>query len=837
MRVKIKKKTKPGDQLDYSLVVGNIYGHKNIDSFPKDSLVKNTIKKVPRSEANIEAEGGETVLIPGEGTSNGLSQHFKVQGNRHNEGGVPLNVPDGSFVFSDTRKLKIKDKDTLKYFGMTKSSTPAKIAKKYDLNNYNQILNDPDSTRIDKETAQRMITNNKAKLSEIAMVQEAMKGFENGIPSFAENVSPDMKYGGKKYQNGSYVEPYTLNPKDLRNYGMVGRGLHTLGTRFIEGLYENFVEEPKRKLESLNQFGEKVGDIEDQLLNTTRKVGYNLFLNPNPVDISLGNPEDKQPLKKEIPKKSNYKDSEVLNPNVNNQPKKMKDPDDFQKGGFKDESIVGPNGEDFMVRVYEDGARVLMTKDGRIVNSKQPGSNQTTTQTRQQPTTPAPKPPSYTQSPLDDFLMERADDFIKTGVKVDNLSTQSRRPDGTFAPSNDFKFDYEDFKVRHGEFIKSLGYEPDEFIAEINNPATSEKATRIFQDAYNKEFEKRYGRKYFTPENGEPYGNDGQFGVITYSAPGFKPKENLVPEGNPVQTPVVETEEVVTPERDRPTVVNPGFDSQAQNTNDGWWLQDIAAFAGTMLDRVNTYRPKRQQVTLDKVDSTFVDPTRQIASIQEQSSRYQDLAMNTADGQVARANVLANSGQALGATADAIANYENQNAQIANQTSATNAEITNQERMTNLELDDRYITQLATMNQQKDNAMRELKNRRLAAFVNGTTNNMKKKLMDQVLFPNYAIDPITFDMQFQGSKGRSVTGFDPYVNPQMGAAGMSDPIDMVTMQAQQALGSKKRLIEAGYSKEDAEWALQQMGRNIRPDMRGANNLFNLQSMYNEMFSR
>jgi len=155
--------------------------------------------------------------------------------------------------------------------------------------------------------------------------------------------------------------------------------------------------------------------------------------------------------------------------------------------------------------------------------------------------------------------------------------------------------------------------------------------------------------------------------------------------------------------------------------------------------------------------------------------------------------------------------------------------------MTNTELDDMYMQRLATMSQQKDNAMRELKNRRLAAFVNGTTNNMKKKLMDQVLFPNYAINPITFDMQFQGDQGRTVTGYDPYVNPQMGAAGTTDPIDMVTKQAQQALGAKKRLIESGYSKEDAEWALQQMGRNIRPNQTGANDLFNLQSMYNQMF--
>jgi hypothetical protein len=34
---------------------------------------------------------------------------MNIGGEKHSNGGTPLNVPEGTFVFSDTKKMRIKD--------------------------------------------------------------------------------------------------------------------------------------------------------------------------------------------------------------------------------------------------------------------------------------------------------------------------------------------------------------------------------------------------------------------------------------------------------------------------------------------------------------------------------------------------------------------------------------------------------------------------------------------------------------------------------------------------------------------------------------------------------
>jgi hypothetical protein len=199
-----------GDQRDYGLVTGSVW---NYELKPDTNRVSDTLSPVPRDEANIEAERGETIV--GDLNNDGMVEHAIVGGKRHFRGGTPLNVPDGSFVFSDYNKLKIKNKDLLKgifNYGGSKGATPAQVAKRYELNKYVDILNDPESDALDKKTAQLMLDNNMKKLGQLALVQEGMKGFPDGIPDiaaplFASDIavsSPSqqvMKRGGLvKYQ-------------------------------------------------------------------------------------------------------------------------------------------------------------------------------------------------------------------------------------------------------------------------------------------------------------------------------------------------------------------------------------------------------------------------------------------------------------------------------------------------------------------------------------------------------------------------------------------------------------------------------------------------------------
>ena len=154
----------------------------------------------PRSAANLEAEKGETVVTDLD--NNKIPEHHKIGGKKHSEGGTPLNLPPKSFIFSDHKSMSIKG-DALKKFipGTSKKKmTPAQIAsnKRFDISEENKILKDADADAMAKATAERNIQSKLVKLGELAMEQESIKDFENGIPEIAmpflkrQGVSPEQ---------------------------------------------------------------------------------------------------------------------------------------------------------------------------------------------------------------------------------------------------------------------------------------------------------------------------------------------------------------------------------------------------------------------------------------------------------------------------------------------------------------------------------------------------------------------------------------------------------------------------------------------------------------------
>jgi hypothetical protein len=182
----------------------------------------------------------------------------------------------------------------------------------------------------------------------------------------------------------------------------------------------------------------------------------------------------------------------------------------------------------------------------------------------------------------------------------------------------------------------------------------------------------------------------------------------------------------------------------------GWWLQDVAGYAATLTDHVNKYKPTLQQVDLDAPDYTLLDPSRQLAAQQEQANRFAEVAQNTSSGSVARANMLAQSGEQGKQAADILAQTENANVQIVNQAAGAGSGVQNQETLTNAKLQDDYFTKSAIADQQYDNAVNKLKYKRLGAFMNGVTNSQKQRQMEDVLFPQYAVDRNTGEVHFSG---------------------------------------------------------------------------------------
>lgn len=187
-----------GSQADYGLVRRLSVSSTN----ESERTVKNTmteLKGKDKAKAKIEVEDGETVL--GDINRDGYIELFEFKGKRHSEGGMAVDIPEGSFIFSDTNKLKIRDKDVLKeYFGLNYKNggyTPAEISKKYQINEYIDTLKNVDLDELTKRTANEMLKNNMQKLGILAFLQEAMKGFPDGLPDIAQlafqqlNVSPE----------------------------------------------------------------------------------------------------------------------------------------------------------------------------------------------------------------------------------------------------------------------------------------------------------------------------------------------------------------------------------------------------------------------------------------------------------------------------------------------------------------------------------------------------------------------------------------------------------------------------------------------------------------------
>lgn len=189
-KVKITQppKAKTGYQVEGSLANDlSAFGGGNLKLTEPKAVARTTITKVPREQANLEAEGGETVLTF---DPSGYPLFYEIKGPRHSANGVPLNLPDDSFIFSDTKEMMLKDPEILKMFNKSPKKggyTPAELSKQFlSLNKYRMAMQKPTADKIEIKTAELMIKKIVIKLGALALAQEAKKGFPQGIPSVAK---------------------------------------------------------------------------------------------------------------------------------------------------------------------------------------------------------------------------------------------------------------------------------------------------------------------------------------------------------------------------------------------------------------------------------------------------------------------------------------------------------------------------------------------------------------------------------------------------------------------------------------------------------------------------
>jgi hypothetical protein len=120
--------------------------------------------------------------------------------------------------------MRIKDPTILAQFGMPFKKggyTPAEIAKKYDTSKYKKILADPNTDDLQRETAELMIANNNLKLAKLAIYQESMKGFPQGMPQVGMPYLEEMEIDPAQFvqENPGQGDDETAEADNMSRFG------------------------------------------------------------------------------------------------------------------------------------------------------------------------------------------------------------------------------------------------------------------------------------------------------------------------------------------------------------------------------------------------------------------------------------------------------------------------------------------------------------------------------------------------------------------------------------------------------------------------------------------
>lgn len=156
----------------------------------------------PDGGANAEIEKQEMFRTPD-------GETVQVDGKSHEQGGIPVNIPAGTEIFSDRLKMP----GTKKTF--------AKLAAKYKTNKEDKVLDDEKSSALAKHTADLVKSIKHNKLDEIFSTQETLK--QDKVKNYAKKMGVELdesevqdnsqeenqeyKSGGKHWIQGA------INPK------------------------------------------------------------------------------------------------------------------------------------------------------------------------------------------------------------------------------------------------------------------------------------------------------------------------------------------------------------------------------------------------------------------------------------------------------------------------------------------------------------------------------------------------------------------------------------------------------------------------------------------------
>lgn len=660
------------------------------------------VKEVPREEANVEVEKGETVKSQ---TEEGLPFLQKVGGKKHYDGGTPANLKPGDFVFSDDKTLSRNLKDFYELFGIKnskKKQTFADISKKYEksLNNASLTIKDPDADIISKQTAELTIANITYKLGQLALIQEAIKGFPNGVPS------PALPY----------LEVNGINPEDIQDLGQVNE--------LVSGdmmMAQDGIEVPDFDISvpldptRLNEANILYDDIKDPRKMLTGAAGFNWMASvirdrKNQRQLRDLIHPDNMSVSKDATRGDWHTNTGDFRPD-------QKVPIQFKgsapyTGMGSGYRFMEEGGERIEGEFYpEDG---VFYRDGKLYDSY---GNQA---------------PEGIEMDEDISQYQDGGDYDpnkhsltgKSGA-IHYYQQRTGKPKNFYGKAS--LEGYEIFKQRNPWF-DFTGFDP-----------SNSDDIRRFQEEYNKLVKEGHQLKV-----------DGKFGEQTESA--HIPW--VAPDGLSGDAPDVEN----TTNKVGDIEIDPNLDITGVNasTDQPWWTQDILNTSAALLNTLGIRKtlPWSPTMQLPEIPATFLDPERMVHSAESQVGKTQDMLAGYADPQSFSGRASEVTGTGMNATANILSQINNANVQIANNRDNVELQALMNAQNINNQAAQRLYDGTAISNQQYKNAKREANQVALMSFINGLTNAQKTAVDNELFGDRYKIDPSTGRVIWNGKDAK-----------------------------------------------------------------------------------
>lgn len=734
------------------------------------------LKQVPRDEANLEAEKGETAF--GDINGDGFTEHMLIGGKRHSEGGTPLNLPDGTFIFSDTASMKIKDPEILAKFGKKSGSfTPAELAKPYDINKYRKILEDPNSDKVDKKSAELMIKNINLKLGALALAQESKKGFPQGIPEVAQ---PYMEQMGireedlmpEKPQPEAQVDQQAMqNPYENQGMGMQSPEEESMEQ--VQGMQNP--QEEMMEVPPMAQYGMMTGDYN----STSNYAGDQMYRNGGALNrFDGGGSTYKIPDDAVVINRGEYKTDEDYAVARNEK---------FAKAGNKPVYILMPDGK------YKKVTQKVKTPDpytGEDLGGIWNDSKEIATTFREMEK--SINSPDFIAA-LADYTRQAIKDPESYRDKNNNINKGYQTyKDRTFSneqirdafiqhQKRNIALQAHGVKASHFDDLNGVLYTPQQMVnkgqakdlTEANIIISNYKARgfNTLNDAFKKigiatdntALEQATFQGYtralknkanLTPAQQKAFERweEHESGTSDETGQGntqISPIDWVYANTAAGQTSYYDpvTKELVETDVDPEATTNPAevADQEIPEApyvgNPEWWKQDkvnLGLAASDYFD-VDKALPWAARYEPELMDPTFYDPTRELAAQSEQANIANNAMAQFLGPQAASARSASIQGQGAKQAADTLSRYNNLNVGVANQFEGNNAQIANEAQRFNQTQNKQMYDQNTIANQQYKNTKRALRHNLGQAYNTGTTNMMQTDAMNQ-MYPNYAVD-------------------------------------------------------------------------------------------------